>query len=77
VSIIQNYLVLQRSIVFDILYKVTGLNKSLVTAFRIRQLTYLHSKYGEMPELENLMKKYKMLKPHLVKTVSKAEFTSD
>ena len=64
-------LFLQRTILLDILYKVTGLNKNLVTSFRVSHLLELRSKYGEMSELENLLKKYKMLKPDLLIIVSK------
>ena len=42
-----------------------------MTSFRIKRLLDLRSKCGEYPELENLLKKYKMLMPHLITMVSK------
>ena len=62
----------QRTVLLDILYKVTGSKKNLVTTFRAKYLLQLRSKYGELAELENLVKKYKMLMPHLVVQVSNA-----
>ena len=69
------FLLFQKTILLDILYKITGLNKSLVTTFRINYLLKLRSKCGEIPELDNLLKKYKMLMPHLITVVSKTKIT--
>ena len=57
-------------VLLDILYKLTGGNKKLVTEFRVKYLLQLRSKLGDMVELDNLLKKYKFMAPELVTLVS-------
>ena len=57
-------------VLLDILYKLTGGNKKLVTAFRVKYLLQLRSKLGDIVELDNLLKKYKFIAPKLVTLVS-------
>ena len=55
-----------RAVLLDILYKITGQNKNEVTTFRVKHLLQLRLKHGEIAELENLLKRYKMLNPSLI-----------
>ena len=57
-------------VLLDILYKLTGGNKRLVTEFRVKYLLQLRSKLGDIVELDNLLKKYKFMAPKLVTLVS-------
>ncbi len=56
-----------RPILYDLVYKVTVNEKSLVTGWRARALLKLRRSEGVSPPLETLLLKYQELRPDLVK----------
>lgn len=55
-----------RPFLYDLLYKLTGNDKRLVTSWRVRLLLHHRAKFGINPTLEHLLHKCQQLRPDLV-----------